>query len=237
MTDRNKIIDYIRKNRVSTTEVADALGKSGVLGKVAPITNDHHVVGRIRCIFTAHHSNHDLHEQVRKVKEGEIAMIFTHDCEEHAVIGELISKFLLMYRGAAAVVVDGWVRDASALRRERYRVWSRGATPLGCFNTPALPFPKERKEELLAMYEGGVAVCDDGGVTMLKKDQLNSEIYARLERIELQEDVWFYCLDVLKWDTHQIVCAKEYLQHPELMPEAFKIHMDSLSKALDKVAA
>lgn len=36
----NQIIEFINSNRVSTTEVADALGKSGVVPKVQPINNN-----------------------------------------------------------------------------------------------------------------------------------------------------------------------------------------------------
>ena len=30
--------------------------------------------------------------------------------------------------------------------------------------------------------------------------------------IEQQEDIWFDCLDRLKWDTFDIVCLKKYLE-------------------------
>ena len=46
--------------------------------------------------------------------------------------------------------------------------------------------------------------------------------------------MWFYCLDVLKWDTQRIVCDKEYLKHPEHLPAAFREHQETLQKPLDK---
>lgn len=163
MSIQQQIVDFCSKNRVSTTEVADALGKSGVLPSLLPVSQSMYRVGPVRCIFTAHNSNWAVHEQIRSVREGEVVIIFAHACDPgRAIIGDLISKFLLLYKGAAAIVVQGPVRDVAALRREGYAVWADGFSPLGCFNTPAEPFPAELEQKLRDEYEGGVAVCDDG---------------------------------------------------------------------------
>ncbi len=233
MDYERQIVDYIQKNRVSTTEVADALAKTGVLEGVSPVTQDHFKVGPVRCIFAANESNASVHEQVRAIQPGEVAIVFTHNCNNRAVLGDLVAKFILLYQGAAALVVDGYVRDAASLRRNRFEVWSKGATPLGCFNSEAPGFPEDRAAELRRMYEGGVAVCDDGGITVVPKHKLTADTLERLHRIELQEDVWFYCLDVLKWDTKRIVCDKEYLTRPEHLPAAFSEHRDVLATPLE----
>jgi regulator of RNase E activity RraA len=67
--------------------------------------------------------------------------------EERAIIGELIAKFILLYRGAVAVIVKGLVRDGAALRRYRYAVWSEGFSPLGCFNAKNGDFPIELEKK------------------------------------------------------------------------------------------
>ena len=48
MNYKEKILDFCKKNRVSTTEVADALGKSGVLHGLKPICQNHYKVGVVR---------------------------------------------------------------------------------------------------------------------------------------------------------------------------------------------
>lgn len=234
MTIRDEIVRFIRQNRVSTTEVADALGKSGVLRGLSPVTPDFHRVGPARALFTAHCSNYALHEQARELQPGEVAVVFAHGCEDRAVLGDLISKFILLYQGAEALVVDGLVRDAARLRRERYAVWSAGVTPLGCFNTPADPFPAELEAERRAAVDGGVAVCDDGGVVVIPANRLDADMLERLKRMELQEDVWYYCLDTLKWDTKTIVCDRAYLNEPELLPSVYRERLIELQKRFDK---
>lgn len=233
MIDREKIVEFITRNRVSTTEVADALGKSGVFPGVQPVNPNQYRVGPIRCVFAANNSNYAVHEQIREVKEGEVVIVFAHNCSQRAIIGDLISKFLLLYKGAAAIVVQGLVRDVASLRREGYAVWSEGVSPLGCFNTPAEAYPPYLQQEVRSKYEGGIAVCDEGGVSVIPREMLTGEMLARLQRIEMQEDIWFFCLDTLKWDTKKIVCDKAYVTEQGLLSSTHIEQLKDLAQPLD----
>lgn len=233
MNISDSILNFITDNRVSTTELADALGKTGVIPKVFPINDGVHVVGKVRCIFTANGSNFPVHEQVREVQKGEIVVVFTHNCEGRAILGDLIAKYVLLYKGASAIVVDGMVRDVAALKREKFRVWSSGSSPIGCFNTQVEAFPAILEAELRARFEGAIAVCDDGGVVVIEKQIIGEEILERLHRIEMQEDIWFFCLDTLKWDTKKIVCDKAYLEETELLSSVHLEKLVELNKPLD----
>lgn len=234
MNYSKQIIDFCKKNRVSTTEVADALGKSGVFPGVLPISTNLYKVGPIRCVFASHNSNWDVHEQVRQVEEGEVILILAYGCEsDRAIIGDLVSKYVLLYRSAAAIIVQGPVRDVAALRREGYAVWSMGVSPLGCLNKPVEPYPPKLEIEMRARYEGGLAICDDGGVTIIKSSLLSEGTLQKLRRIEMQEDIWFYCLDTLKWDTKKIVCDKAYLSETDLLSKVHMQQLIELKKSLD----
>ena len=48
----NNIIDFCNNNRVSTTEVADALGKSGVIPNVLPLNSGLHKESEKLDVFT-----------------------------------------------------------------------------------------------------------------------------------------------------------------------------------------
>lgn len=233
MSCREKIREFCMANRVSTTEVADALGKAGVVPNVSPINSNHFRVGPVRTVFAANNSNFLVHEQIREVQKGEVVIIFAHNCDNRAIIGDLVCKYLLLYRGAAAVVVQGLVRDAARLRREGYAVWAEGVSPLGCFNTPAGPYPGDLQEQIRESYEGGLAVCDDGGVTVISKRLLTEEMFNRLRRIEIQEDIWLFCLDTLKWDTKKIVCDRAYLTEHGLLSSVHIEQLKELEKSLD----
>ena len=206
-----KIIDYIKRNQVSTTEVADCLGKTGALPNVLPINQGQFKVGKIKWIYAYNESNWEVHEQIRSTEAGEIVYIETFNCNGRALVGELVSKYLLLYCQAEAIVTNAKMRDAHRLIKEKYPVWCTGFSPVGCFNTKnEEPFDKNIIEERMNAINGGVMVCDDSGVVIIEKDNLTEKFYQKLEAIEEQEDIWFDCIDRRKWDTFDTVCLKKY---------------------------
>ena len=211
MEIREKIINYIKVNKVSTTEVADCLGKKGVIPNVMPINRGKFCVGKIKWVYAYNESNWDVHEQVRDVEPGDVVYIETFNCGERAIVGELVAKFILLYRQAAAMVTNTKMRDAHRLIKEDYPVWCNGFSPVGCFNTKnEEPFPEDIKQSRMNEIDGAVMVCDDSGVVVIPKTELTEEFLGKLEFIEEQEDIWFDCIDRRKWDTFDTVCLKKY---------------------------
>lgn len=208
-----KIIDFIRRNRVNTTEVADCLGKTGVLEDVMPINCGHFKVGNVKWVYAYAESNWDVHEQIISTEENDIVFIEAFDCGKRAIIGELVSKYILLYRQAAAIICNAKFRDAGALLRENYPIWCTGFTPVGCFNTrPEQDLDVNLKREHEEMYDGAIAVCDDCGVVIIPKEFHTEAFYQRLVKIEEQEDIWFNRLDHYKENTFEIVCLKKYMK-------------------------
>lgn len=214
-----RIIQYIKQNRVSTTEVADCMGKSGALPDVYPINEGFHRVGKSRYVYGFLESNWCIHEQIRDTQPGEIIIIDGIEVNDRALIGELVTKYLLLYRQAEAIVVLGRIRDANDLLRMNYAVWCKGRTPIGCFNSrhDESETIKEIVLKQKNLFEDSVTVCDDTGVVVIPRDILTERFYKQLEHIEEQEDQWFYCIDRLKWDTFDTVCRKKYLEREKVL--------------------
>lgn len=209
---KDKIIDYIRRNRVSTTEVADCLGKSGVLENIMPINKGHFKVGNVKWVYAFNETNWNVHEQIISTKENDIVFIETFDCKNRAIIGELVSKYILLYLQANAIVCNSKMRDAPPLLRENYPIWCTGFSPVGCFNKKSEfdldpVIYKEHKD----LYDESISVCDDCGVVIIPKEFHTQEFYEKLIFIENQEDIWFDRLDRKKENTFEIVCLKRYL--------------------------
>ena len=122
MNIRDKIIEYIQTNKVSTTEVADCLGKTGVLPNIYPVNRGQFQAGRVKWIYAYNESNWDVHEQIRDVQQGDIVYIEAFECNDRAVIGELVSKYILLYRRGAAIITNARVRDAHRLIKDRKSV-------------------------------------------------------------------------------------------------------------------
>lgn len=213
MNLRDDIIKLIESNKISTTEVADVLGKTGAVKSILPVNPRHFKVGEVVFVYAYQSSNWDVHEQISHIDcEDKIVYIHAIDCEDRAVIGDLVSKYLFLYKRCKAIVSSAPVRDAHRIIKENYPVWSAGVSPIGCSNTQneSQP-PAEELKRLKEKFENGIMVCDDGGVVLIEKDKLVEELIEKLHFIELQEDVWYFCLDVLKMSTYDIVCLKKYL--------------------------
>lgn len=214
MTDatiKNQIIDFIRRNRISTTEVADCMNKTGLIPNVSPITKNRHVVGPVYWAYGYNSSNWSFHDQIREFPEGSILLAETFDCEGRALFGSLVSKFLMLYRQATAIIVKGPLRDMPHLIKEQWPIWCIGATPIGCHNVERGSYLSEDKVgELREPYEGALAVCDDSGVVLIPSQLQDESFIEKLQWIEEQEDIWFDCIDRRKWNTFDTVCLKKY---------------------------
>lgn len=212
MDIKEKIIHTIKKNRISTTEVADCLGKTGAIKECRAVNRGQFVVGNVKWIYAYDETNWPVHEQARDVQEGDVVFIEAFNCRDRAIIGELVTKFMILYRGAVAVVSNSNFRDGNDIIKQKYPVWCKGFNPEGCFNIkPDKTLDETIRKQHEALYEGSIAVCDDTGVVIIPKEMHTEEFVEKLNHIEDQEDIWFECLDHRKWDTYDIVCLKKYL--------------------------
>ncbi len=211
---KKKILDYIQTNRVSTTEVADCLGKSGVLEGVLPINARHFEVGEIQYLYAIEDSNWTVHEDLDIYPVSDkIILIDGIDVHERAIIGDIVSKYILLYMRNKGIICTGKMRDAHYLIKENYPIWCKGVSPVGCFNKPVnksnyISIIEERKK----FYQDAIAVCDDSGVVIIPKEKITEEFYQKLLAIEEQEDIWYDCIDRKKWSTYKTICLKDYLK-------------------------
>ena len=206
----DKILHYIEINRVSSTEVADALKKSGELDpKLSPLMPKKRAVGRVYYAPSFNGSNWHTHYHLQAAPLDHIIYVEGINCAEKAIFGALVAKYAILYKQARALIVSGKVRDGHTLLKEEYPIWSWGLGIIGCANTDNgldEEYYRKRKQEL----EGAIIVADDSGVVLIKKDQLTAGFLKSLEEIELQEDIWFDCIDRLKYSTFETVCLKKY---------------------------
>ena len=167
--------------------------------------------GEVVCLYAINNSNFELHHQLAEADlKDKILFVYNVNCDR-AVYGDLVSKYILLYKRAKAIVINGVLRDAHTLIKEGYPIWCSDVSPIGCVNYQnGEDLSSEQIAELKAKYEGSIMVCDDSGVVMIPKDKIDKQLLSKLEFIEFQEDIWFYCLDTLKMSTYDIVCLKKY---------------------------
>jgi 4-hydroxy-4-methyl-2-oxoglutarate aldolase len=201
------ILEYIIRNRMSTTEVADALDKAPLLDdNLKCLVPGSRAVGYVHYVNTNGGSNYHLHEQIQRVPRGDIVLIDAEGCDNLALFGELVAKYLLIYCGAAGIIARGYIRDGQAVLKEKYPIWGYGFTPRGCVNTfTYLENDKEKRD----YYNQSIIVADDCGVVLIPPEKKTKEFYDRLVEMEAKEDKWFFELDHKKMNTFQIVCEEQ----------------------------
>ena len=232
MTDtefyRNKMIDFIRENKLSTTEVADSIAKTGGIPSLSPVCVGDYMVGVARCMFTANGTNYYLHGQLDDIEQGEIPLIFSKYCEGRAIFGDIMAQYMIDRKKAQGIVLQGEIRDLDCIRRLGYNIWHNGTTPVGCINKPTTPFPAEEESALRYRYDNCILVCDGCGVVAIPEKYHNNNTLDRMKALQLQEKVWNYCIDELGWDTVDTICNKRYLKEVDVLPEEIIKHIDLL---------
>ena len=209
----DQIVEYIELNRVSTTEVADVLGKTGELDpQMRCLTPRSRAVGKLFYAPSFNGSNWYTHYFAQEAPQNAVLYIEGVNCGNKAIFGDLVAKYTLLYKKAKGLVVSGYVRDAHQLVKEKYPIWCWGTTPIGCNNKDTGiddAYYQARKEE----FDGAIVVADDSGVVVVKKHQLTQEFLDGVAAMELQEDIWYDCIDRLKYSTFETVCQKKYLMN------------------------
>ena len=208
---RQKILDYIIQHNLSSTAVADALGKTGSIENISAVNHGHFVVGNVRWIYCFGGSNYVLHKQLREVMEGEIIIVEGICCENKAMFGDIVAQYLFHHKKIKAVVALGKLRDAPSLIQENYAIWCEGFTPIGCHNYKIMQeIPKDILESKINQYRESIAVCDDTGVVVISNDFMNNSLYRQLELICAQEKIWNDCIQNRGMDTYETICLKKY---------------------------
>jgi regulator of RNase E activity RraA len=204
-----KILEYIEQNRISSTEVADVLGKTGEIdSRLKPLIPRIRAAGKVYYAPSFNDSNWYTHFYLKDAPPCHIIYVEGVNCGR-AIFGSLVAKYAILYKQSKGMVVSGKLRDAHTLIKERYPIWCHGVSPIGCYNTDNginSEYYAARRDEL----DGAIMVADDSGVILINKHHITEDLLQGLIDIERQEDIWFDCIDRLKYSTFETVCLKKY---------------------------
>ena len=209
---KQQIIEYISTYHMSTEEIGDVLGKTGVIDDVFSIMPGLYAVGEIQYVYAHSNTNWPVHEQIRSLEPEKVLFVDAIDVDKSAIFGELVSMFIIDKCNVPAIVVNGKMRDLEGLKKRNFSVWCKGITPMGCFNKDIKPTNSiiERAESRRAKLDGAILVADDSGVVVIPKEELNENMLLRLQHMIEQERIWFDCVENKGWNTYDTVCMKKY---------------------------
>lgn len=122
---------------------------------------DRRLVGHACTVKVYPGDNLMVHKALDIAKPGDVIVVDAHGSRQNAVLGDTISMKAI-HRGIAGFVIDGYVRDLTAIRALDFPVFARGDMPIG-------PLHRGPGEINYPVCCGGVAVCP-GDLVIAERD-------------------------------------------------------------------
>lgn len=146
------VVEY-RAAKLATPNVADVMWRFGVVGEGIHAIGEASVylTGPALTVRTRPTDNLMVHKALELARPGDVIVVEAGGEMRHAILGELMCRYAIE-RGVAGFVVDGPVRDGSAIRSLGLPVYARGLTPRG-------PYKEGPGEINVPVSCGGATVC------------------------------------------------------------------------------
>lgn len=181
--------DYAEIARLGVATMHEAAGRTGVVDlDLTQVVPGSRVAGPARIAVCAPGDNSMVHAVVANAQPGDVLVLTLTEPAPVALIGELLVTQALT-QGAAAMLVDGAVRDLDELREIGFPVWARwvraqGATKgtIGALDVP-VTIGGARIEP------GDTVVMDCDGVVVLPRGRVDEVVPLARERAEREAEM------------------------------------------------
>jgi 4-hydroxy-4-methyl-2-oxoglutarate aldolase len=164
----------------------EAAGGSGlVAGPLVRVVPGSRAAGPARTALCGPADNLAAHRLLETVQAGDVIVLAVSEARPVAVIGELIA-LQASVRGAAAILVDGPVRDVDALVALGLPVWARSVSAAGPAKKVAGALGVPVEVGGVAIVPGDIVVLDADGVVVVPRDR-RDEVLAAAQAREAKE--------------------------------------------------
>jgi 4-hydroxy-4-methyl-2-oxoglutarate aldolase len=174
---------------LGVTTTFEAAGGIGLLtGSFLRVVTASRAAGPARTALCGAADNLALHRALEGLEPGDVLVVAVEEQRPVAMMGELIA-IQAKARGAAAIVVDGSVRDVDELAELGLPVWARSISAAGPAKevTGELDVPVEVGG--IAIEPGDVVVLDGDGVVVVPRAR-RDEVLAAAEARGAKEREW-----------------------------------------------
>lgn len=194
MTDVPPIADFARCDADLLAElgtygpalVSDAMERFGSLvGEIAAQWPTAAVAGNAFTVWTREGDNLGIHQALDVAAPGDVLMVNGNGCVHRALIGEMIG-IKAKARGIAGFVIDGAVRDITALRSMGMPVFARVAVPAGPFKYGPYRLLQNTAVGGVSVAPGDAVLADRDGVTVVARADV-AAVVARARQIAADE--------------------------------------------------
>lgn len=110
-----------------------------------------------------------LHAALELCEEGDVVVVSNEGDETRSLIGDNMMAYLYFYKKAAALIVDGAIRDVKEIQDWGFPVYATGSTPGG----PYKEGPGEVNVPIscgnISVRPGDIVVCDTDGIIVIPR--------------------------------------------------------------------
>ena len=192
--------------RLGSATVYEAGGRGGYVdADLHQIVAGSRAAGPARTVRCGQDDNLMVHAAMASLQPGEVLVLTMPQARPVALLGDLLAT-QAKARGAAAVLVDGSVRDAGELAEMGLPIWARWVRVKGAAKAIVGELDVPVVVGGAAIRPGDVLVLDGDGVAVVEAERVEAVLAASLEREEkervkrakLQQGQLSYELDGLR---------------------------------------
>lgn len=186
--------------KLATANVADVMWRFGVIGGGIHAIGDAtaYLAGVALTVRTRPTDNLMVHKALELARPGDVIIVEAGGESRHAILGELMCQYA-MERGVRGVVIDGPVRDGSAIHSLGFPVYASGLTPRG-------PYKDGPGEINVPVSCGGAAICpgdlilgDSDGAVVVPRDSAG-EVFEEALALERSEEETMEHIAAGRWE-------------------------------------
>lgn len=163
--------------------LADVAGRRGALsGRIAPLAPSMRFAGPALTVEVRPGDNLMIHAALAVAKPGDVILVDGKGDLTSALIGEIMCQQAVAL-GIAAVVIDGAVRDAEAIRELGFPMYAAGLNP----NGPTKFVPGRLNHPIsiggVTVNPGDLVVGDGDGVTVIERAKAPAMVPLAAEKL------------------------------------------------------
>jgi 4-hydroxy-4-methyl-2-oxoglutarate aldolase len=170
--------------RLGSATVYEAGGRRGYVdADLVQVLPGSRVAGPARTVRCAQDDNLMVHAVMAQAQPGEVIVVTMPEPRPVALVGELLAT-QAKARGAAAMLIDGSVRDVEELADMGLPIWARWVRVRGA----AKAAPGEIGEPITVggarIAQGDIVVLDADGVAVVERERIEQVLQAARQRAD-----------------------------------------------------
>ena len=179
-----------RFSKHSTSTLAEVLGKRGFMNhEIKPIALGTKVTGPALTVQCHVGDNLMLHKAIEISVPGDVLVVNAGGYKEAGGMWGEIMALAAKLKRIEGLVIDGAVRDVAAMRKMRFKVFTRAISPGGTVKETGGLINKPVVCGGMLVNPGDMIVGDDDGVVVVPRDRLEEVIVMADKRVKKEEEI------------------------------------------------